>query len=132
MRIFTLKHFRPVISTGLVCLAAALVLSSCSKKPQQAIIGKWNVKDQSTTVEFRKDGTFVTMENGKETPATYKFLNDTNVEMQVSTLVGTNKIFMRVTFELAVHGDSADMSITAPSRPGEPPKTQTMHLNRAK
>jgi hypothetical protein len=46
MRLFLLKHFRPVIISGLVCLSAALVLSSCSKKPQQEIIGKWNVEGQ--------------------------------------------------------------------------------------
>ena len=132
MRIPALKYFRSLISTGLVCLAAALVVSSCSKKPQQTILGKWTVEGQSASVEFRKDGTVITSDKGKDTPAKYTFLNDTNVEMEMTAPVGTNKVSVRLTFAVTIKGDKADFAITAPPRPGQPPQTQTMHLNRIK
>ena len=134
MRIPALKHFRSIISTGLICLAAALAVSSCSKKPQQAILGKWTVEGQSATVEFRKGGTVITSDKGKESPAKYTFLNDTNVEMEMSADVPgrTNKIIVRMTFGVTIQGDKADLAITTPAGPGEQPKTQTMHLNRVK
>ncbi len=132
MLISTLKQFRPVISTGLVCLAAALILSSCSKTPQQQILGKWSVEGKPSVVEFRKDGTVITTDDGVATPAKYTFLNNSNVEMQMTAPVGTNKIAVRVNFTVDIQENTADFSITAPPRPGEPPRTQTMHLKRIK
>ena len=132
MRIHVIKHFRSMIFTGFVCLAAAVVLSSCSKTPQQQILGKWTVEGKPSVVEFFKDGTVITTEDGKGTPAKYTFLNNSNVEMVMSAPVGTNKLLVRMTFTLTIQGDSADFSITAPPHPGEPPITQTMHLKRAK
>ena len=132
MRTFTLKYFHSLISTGFVCLAATLLLSSCSKKPQDQIVGKWTVEGQTNVMEFRADGTVTTMENGKPTPAKYKFLNETNMQMEVTVPAGTNNIHVQLTFDVAIHGDSADMSLTVPGRAGVPGTTQTMHMTRAK
>ena len=128
MRTLTLKHFRSLISTGFVCLAATLLLSSCSKKPQDQILGKWIVEGQTNVMEFRADGTVTSMENGKLTPAKYKFLNETNMQMERTVPAGTNNINVQLTFDVAIHGDSADMSL----RTGAPGATQTMHMTRAK
>jgi hypothetical protein len=132
MPTLTLKHFRSIIFIGLVCLGATLVLSSCSKKPQDQIIGKWTVAGQTNVMEFRADGTVNTMENGKETLVKYKFLDNTNLQMELNVPAGTNKVVVQFTFGVAIHGDTADLSIELPARGGAPAATQTMHLNRAK
>src|SRR4051794_1261747 len=96
MQITISKYFRPMLITGCVCLAAALVLSSCSKKPQQAILGKWNAEESKSLVEFRPDGTVTTLENGTTSTAKYKFLSDTNFEMEVTAMMNTNKIVVQM------------------------------------
>jgi hypothetical protein len=132
MRILTLKHFRSMISGGLVCLSATLVLSSCSKKPQDQIIGKWIATGQTNVMEFRADGTVKTMENGQETLAKYKFLDKTNLQMELNVPAGTNKVMVQLTFGVVIHGDTADFSLNVPGRNGGSSATQMMHLVRAK
>ena len=132
MRTFTFKQFRPLIFTGLFLLAAALVLSSCSKKPRDQIIGKWNVQGQPSIIEFRKDGTVMNGDDAKAAPSKYKFVDDSHMEMQMSVPSGTNKLLVSMTFTVAIHGDAAEFSINAPPNPGEPSKLQTLHLNRVK
>jgi hypothetical protein len=132
MRTLTLKHFRSMISIGLVGLATALVLSSCSKKPEDQLIGKWIVEGQTNVMEFRADGTVDTVENGKTTPAKYKLIDNTNLQMELPVPAGTNMIHMQLTFGIAIHGDTADMTLTLPGKAGAPGATQTMHLKRAK
>jgi hypothetical protein len=132
MRTHALKHFRLTISTSLVLVAAALVLSSCSKKPQEQIIGKWSVQGQPSLIEFRKDGTVMNGDNPKAAPSKYKFVDDSHMEMQMAVSSGTNKVLVSMTFTVAIHGDAAEFSISAPLNPGEPSKLQTLHLNRVK
>lgn len=132
MHMRSLKHFTPMISTGLVCLAAAVILSSCSKKPQQAIIGKWNTEGQTSVVEFRKDGTVVTTDKGKAETASYKFLDDSHLELEMSTQMGTNTMKVRLTFDAVIKDDKADLTVTLPGPGGGPQQSQTMHLVRAK
>jgi hypothetical protein len=134
MRQLTLKHFRSINFVAFVCLAAALVLSSCSKKPQQAIVGKWNVQGQAAIVEFRSDGTMSTTDKGTVRPAKYKFTDDTHLEMEITVPApnSTNNIMVQIPVEIAVHGDTADMTATMSAQPGAPASTQTVHLTRAK
>ena len=133
MRTSITQYFRSLIFTGLVCFAAALLLSSCSQKtPQEQIVGKWNVQGQSNVMEFRQDGTVMTTENGKEKPSKYKFLNDTNLQIELHVDAGTNQILVQLTFDVAIHKDTADFSLTVPGKGGAPGTTQTMHLSRVK
>ena len=116
MRISTRSHFgSPAI---LVCLGVALLLSSCAKKkPQQAILGKWNVKENQSVVEFRKDGAMITSQNGQDTVGEYKFIDDSHFEIKTSELRGTGKLTFRLTCELAIHGDNAEVTATLPGTP---------------
>jgi hypothetical protein len=134
MRNTSFKHFRSVTLLGLICLGAALVFSSCSKTPQQAIIGKWNVQGQSAVVEFRNDGTMVTTDKGKANPAKYKFTDDKHLQMDMTVPApgATNDIMVQMSVEIAVHGDTVDMTATMPGRGGAPATSQTVHLTRAK
>jgi len=132
MRIPALKQFRPMFFTGFVCLAAALVLSSCSKKPQQAILGKWNAEENNSVVEFRADGIITTVTKDKTSSVKYRFLSDTNVEMEMSAVVNTNKLVVRLSCGLAIHGDTAELTLNLPGQGGQPPQTKIMHLSRVK
>ena len=132
MRIFVPRHLRPLISPAFICLATALVLSSCSKKPEQEIIGKWNVEGQAGTVEFRKDGTVLSLTQGQESSSTYKFLSETNLEMATTAEIGTNKILIRVPATIAFHDGDADLLVEVPQQAGAAPKPMMLHLHRAK
>jgi hypothetical protein len=133
MRTLIFHRFRSMISTSLVCLGVAMVLSSCSKKPQEQIVGKWTEPGEPNVLEFRKDGTAITTKpDGTQTAAKYKFLNDTNLQMEVDLKGGTNTLHLQLTFGVAIHGDTADLTLAAPDRDGTTTTGKTMHLNRAK
>src|SRR6185312_2774025 len=129
MRMPTRLQFGLFIRTTLVCLSAALLLSSCSKKPQNALIGKWKVDENQSTVEYRKDGTMVTSQDGKEIEGKYEFVDDTHLKLESTELQGGNTVIMRFTCELAIHGDKAEISTTLGSNP---PIMRTLHYTRIK
>jgi hypothetical protein len=68
----------------------ALLLTSCGSKPQDLIVGKWQSTDakEPGTIEFTKDGN-INIVNGPMTlKATYKFLDDKNIEMEIQNPFG--------------------------------------------
>jgi hypothetical protein len=132
MRIPTHPRIGSRIGTLLVCLSAALLLCSCKKTPQQKIVGTWNVDGSPSVVEFHKDGTFVSTDNGKGTPGKYRFTDDSHLEMEARANVrGTNTIYVSINCEIAFHGDKADLTLTIPGKPGTAPVSQTLHYTRA-
>src|SRR5690242_20247449 len=68
------------LSIACTLLLIAITLSSCSKKPADSLVGKWVVEGQSANVEFRKDGTLTSEENGHVTTGTYKFTDRTHMQ----------------------------------------------------
>jgi hypothetical protein len=132
MRAPTRSPFGSLAGTLLACLAAALVLCSCKKTPQQKILGTWNVDGKQSVMTFRKDGTFVSVDNGKSTPGKYRFTDDSHFEMEVGGVIqGTNTFLLKVNCEIAFHGDKADLTIAFPTKGGTPPITQAIHYTRA-
>jgi hypothetical protein len=132
MRKFIFNHFSRAASAGLLCLVA-VVAFSCAKKPQDQIVGKWNVEGtQPVTVEFHKDGTVITTVDGKETPGTYKFVGETNMETVTYATIGTNKLTVNASVAVAIHGDNADLTVKMQQQAGMPPTAVTTHLQRAK
>jgi len=132
-----------VFITGLVACCAALLLSSCTKKTSEAIIGKWqDVKDNSVT-EFKSDGT-VSM-TGPGAPAmtgTYKFTDDTHFSASVSMPMppeakgkvpaGTpDTITMTADCTVKITGDEMDIDAKM-SIMGQPPQPDHSHFKRVK
>ena len=115
----------------LICLSAALVFSGCKKTPQQQILGKWNVDGAQSVVEYRKDGTCITTQNGKSTTGHYRFTDDSHLELEVSAPQGTNTLLLRLNCEVVFHGDKADVTASLPGKAGAPAVTQTLHYTRA-
>ena len=131
MRSPTRTQFGSLTGTLLVCLTTALILCSCKKTPQQQILGTWNVDGKQSVVEYRKDGTFVTSENGKRTTGTYHFINDSNVELSVTgPIQGTNTLSVSLDCAIVFHGDKADLTVTVTNKQGTP-LSQTLHYTRA-
>ena len=126
------KCFRT--SPGLIVLlcCAAVILSSCSKKPSKALIGNWQVQGQSAQVEFRKDGTLASTERGHTQTGTYKFTDDTHLQMEINT--GNTNIQGQATItvacELAMHDDAADLTMTMPGSAQN--QKEIAHLKRIK
>jgi hypothetical protein len=114
-----------------MCLSAALTLSGCKKTPQQQIVGKWNVDGEASLVEYRKDGTCTTTQNGKTTSGKYRFSDDSHLELEIFASVGTNTLTLRLNCEIAFHGDKADLTATLPGQPGTAAVSKTVHYTRA-
>ena len=131
MRIPTRSLFGSTGRTALVCLSAALILCSCKKSPQQQILGKWNVDGEPSVVDYRKDGTFVTTQNGQSTPGKYRFTDDSHVELELSGTQGTNTLILRLNCQIAFHDDKADLTATLPGKAGTPAISRTIHYTRA-
>jgi len=113
--------FSPLLVVALLSCCATLILSSCSKKTSVAIIGKWRVQDSRETVQFHKDGTFTSPEDGN---GTYTFTDDSHMKLEIS---GTNAPPVLIC-AVKIHGDAMDMSITLPGQN----KPNTSHLKRIK
>ena len=105
---------------------AVLTLSSCSKKPGAAIIGKWRVQGSKETVEFRKDGTMINPQNQNQN-GKYIFTDGSHMNLQINT-GNTNQPEMSVSCEVQIHGDKMDLTMTMPGQ-GQPQKA---HFTRLK
>ena len=126
------KKIRALCGLGIAIFSAALILSSCSKKPEQALIGKWNVQEgKSAAVEFRKDGTLVSTENDKVTYGKFSFTDRTHMQIQVFEHDNTNQP-LTITAQVAISGDSADLILTGPGTDATNVPPHTAHLIRAK
>jgi hypothetical protein len=112
-----------------VC-SCVLILSGCKKTPQRQILGKWNVDGQQTTVEYLKDGTYITAQNGQSSIGSYRFLDDSHLELNITGKVGTNTIKVILNCAIVFHGDKADLTATVVEKPGAPPVSQTLHYTR--
>ena len=97
----------------LLTLSAFLALSSCSKKPADALVGKWLVQGHSATVEFRKDGTLSDNENGHVATGSYKFTDRTNMQLQIVETTDANHP-MSIPCAVVVNGDAASITMTVP------------------
>jgi hypothetical protein len=109
------KCFRSSLVIALLFCATA-ALSSCSKKPSKALIGKWQVEGQAAQVEFRKDGTLATTERGQTETGNYKFTDNTHMQMQLDIGTGNGETNHTITIacEVVMHGDMANITMTMP------------------
>ena len=107
---------------------AVLILSSCSEKTSDAIIGKWRVQSTKEIVEFRKDGTVINPQDQKQN-GKYTFTDGSHMNLQMNT-GNTNMPEMSASCEVQIHGDKMDMTITVPGK-GQPQTTKT-HFTRLK
>jgi uncharacterized protein (TIGR03066 family) len=86
----------------------AFLVSACSSKPQDMIVGKWQGKQQEggitvdLTIEYNKDGTLKAsgeaMGMKMEGTGKYKFLDDNNVEQEITMMNKTQKEKVKVAF----------------------------------
>jgi hypothetical protein len=121
------RFLHSFVVIALLCGCAAVVLPSCSKKPGQAIIGKWDVQGESASVEFREDGTLAATEKGGSTDTgKYKFTDDTHMQMEMNDDANHTTTIL---WEISIHGDMADVTMTMP---GDEKSKQTAHLKRIK
>jgi hypothetical protein len=119
------KRFLSFLLVGVFSCGATLALLSCSKKPSEAIIGKWQLQGQQDTFEFRLDGTVITLhqitagppENpriiNEATTEKYAFTDAGHLNLQIKT-GDTNQPTITASCEVLIHGDTMDMTITAP------------------
>jgi hypothetical protein len=96
-------------------LFASLLLASCSRKPvvssqvQESLLGAWwstsSVGRQTITMEFAKDGTYKTTVMGQTTLGTYRWLDETTLELnktrKVKVSVGANELTMTIGNEVS-------------------------------
>ncbi len=120
------SHTRIIIALLLACCAVP-ILSSCAKKASDAIIGKWRVQSTKETVEFRKDGTVINLQNQKQQNGKYTFTDDSHMNLQINT-GNTNMPEVSASCEVHIHGDKMDMTVTV-SGQGQQQKT---HFTRLK
>lgn len=98
---------------------AIFTLSSCSKKPGAAIIGKWQVQGSNETIEFHKDGTLNDPQNPKHN-GKYAFTDDSHINLQINT-GDTNQPEYNMSCEVHIHGDTMDLTPTTPGQ-NQPPR----------
>jgi len=104
---------------------AVFILSSCSKKASAAIVGKWQLRSQKDTVEFRKDGTVINSHDvtagppgntrvfKEETTSQYTFTDGNHMNLQINT-GDTNHPAVTIHCEVHIHGDTMDVTMAAP------------------
>jgi hypothetical protein len=115
----------PLLIVAFFSCCVALVLSSCSKKPSAAIIGKWQVQGSKERVEFRKDGTVITSQDisagppgntrtlQEESTGRYTFTDGSHMDLQINE-GGTNQPPISVSCEVQINGDKMNMAVSIP------------------
>jgi len=128
MRIASLKRdlFPSLLIAALLSCCAVLLLSSCSKKASDAIIGKWRVQSTKDTVEFRKDGTFINPQDQKQN-GKYTFTDGGHMNLQINT-GDTNMPEVSASCEVHINGDKMDMTMTVSGQRQQ----QKTHFTRLK
>ena len=109
--------FPSFLIVALLSCCATPILSSCSKSPSAAIIGKWQVQGSKEAIEFRKDGTVITSgptgDTQDETTGKYTFTDGNHMNLQINT-GDTNEPAISVSCEVHIHGDKMDATMTTP------------------
>ena len=128
MRTSSIKRdlFPSLLIVALLGCCAVLLLSSCSKKTSDAIIGKWRAQATKEIVEFRKDGTLINPQDEKQN-GKYTFTDGSHMDLQINT-GDTNQATVSFSCEVQIHGDKMDWTITGPGQ-GQQQKT---HFTRLK
>jgi uncharacterized protein (TIGR03066 family) len=83
----------------LILLVAVWAPLGAADKPKDLIVGKWEPvenKGQAPTIEFTKDGKLKISIAQMTIEGTYKFLDDNNVEVEISFMGQTQKEKMKV------------------------------------
>src|SRR5262245_48665041 len=95
----------------LSCLGVLLMLSSCSKSPSKAIVGKWHVQGQTAIVEFRKDGTLMNTDHGQTSSGTYKFTDGSHMQVEINAPAGNTgtNVVVKLSCAVAIRGELADL-----------------------
>jgi hypothetical protein len=118
--------FSNLLVVALLSCCATFILSSCSKKPSDAIIGKWQPQGSKEPVEFRKDGTLVNPQNPNQN-GKYTFTDGSHMNLQINT-GNTNKPTMSMTCEVRINGNKMDWTMTGPDLSQQ----QKTHFTRLK
>jgi len=106
--------FPSLLIVALSSCCATLVLSSCSKSPSTAIIGKWQVQGHATsTVEFKKDGIVIDHEGERMDTGKYTFTDKNHIRVEVNENTNAPTI---VNCEVSFHGDIMDVTMTNPGQ----------------
>ncbi len=81
------KHLFPgSIGLSLLILSVMLLFSGCGRSPQEAIVGKWNMSGEETTLEFQADGTLISTDpSGEVTSGTYTFVDEHRVRLRLES-----------------------------------------------
>jgi hypothetical protein len=118
--------FTSWLAIALLSCCVTLILSSCSKKANDAIIGKWRAQATKEIVEFRQDGTFINPQDQKQN-GKYTFTDGSHMNLQIDT-GNTNMPEMSASCEVHVHGDKMDMTVTVSGQRQQ----QKTHFTRLK
>lgn len=94
-----------VLSLSLICVACAHKTPTAGG-PQEAIVGTWwsMAGSQKISTEFRSDGTYTTTLGGQTTNGTYRWLDDTTIEMngrQIKIGILQDKLTMTIGSEVS-------------------------------
>ncbi len=99
---------------ALLSCCAALMLSSCSQKTSDAIIGNWRSQETKEIVEFRRDGTIINPQDEKQ-HGNYTFTDGSHMNLHLNN-GNTNQPEISASCEVHIHGDKMDMTITDSGR----------------
>jgi|SRR2546425_3054883 len=92
-----------------------------AKRPQDLIIGKWwsMAGSQKVTLEFTKGGKYNTTVGGQTTKGTYKWLDDSTLELNKTQKVKVTVSQDKLTMTIGNETSKFEREKTAASFPGE-------------
>lgn len=102
------RKFR-VLAGWVVIICIVAMLSSCSSKPEKAIVGKWKEIGGSETMEFFKDGTLSIADDSVYFGGNYKFIDKDSIKMELG---GSGAMAGPVVARVSITGE--ELTITMP------------------
>jgi hypothetical protein len=81
----------------------AIIVSSCSKRPEDQIVGNWDEAGGSGYWDFHQDGTVELRAEGKGLSGHYAFINDSKIKLQLG---GTGSALGPQVYDFTLAGDT--------------------------
>jgi hypothetical protein len=95
--------------TTFIFAVATLILTSCSKPQQSAIIGRWHEVGTPDLLTFHEDGTIEILDGQKEWSGKYSFITDSKLEIDV---IGKTSVVTPHIYEIGFASDKMSWKAT--------------------
>ncbi len=92
-----MARWHRVLLGSLLLLLLTVNATACGKSPQEALLGTWRLTNDDTLLQFDADGTLTTTVDGTTYEGTYRFVDNTHIDVEIAPEVFGTATFVAET-----------------------------------